>query len=79
MFDWGERSDATSLLGNRRGMVAHALELVGNMIEGEKVAKVAGDRSLHGDRLGNKLRCAALKLVDCAVRFDDSLGGGSIA
>ena len=37
-------------LGDRCGVVAHPLELVGHVVEGEEVAQVARDRLLGRDR-----------------------------
>ncbi len=38
------------LLGDRRGVVAHALQLVRHVVQGEQVAQVARDRLLGRDR-----------------------------
>ena len=64
----GELDDG---LGDRRGMVAHPLELIGHMVEGEQVTQVAGDRVLGGDRHRDEARETALCLVDDRVSTDD--------
>jgi len=67
----GELDDG---LGDRRGMVAHPLELVGHVVEGEQVTQVAGDRVLGGDRHRDEARDPALRLVDDRVAADDVHG-----
>ena len=44
------RRELDDRFGNRGGVVAHPLELVGDMVERQEVAQVAGDRLLGGDR-----------------------------
>ena len=52
-------------------MVAHALELVGHVVEGQQVAQVAGDRLLRRDRDADHARDLALGIVDPNVALDD--------
>ena len=52
-------------------MIAHPLELVGDVVEGEQVAQVAGDRLLGRDGHRDQPRHAALRLVDDRVAADD--------
>ena len=51
-------------------MVAHPLELVADVVEGQEEAQVAGDRGLGRDRPGDQPRDLALHLVDPPVAED---------
>ena len=51
-------------------MVADPLELVGDVIEGQQVAQVPGDRLLRSDGHRDQARHAALGLVDDRVALD---------
>ena len=55
-------------------VIAHPLELVGDVIERQQVAQVAGDRLLRRDRHRDEPRDAALRLVDDRVALDDVEG-----
>ena len=52
-------------------MVAHPLQLVGDVVQREQEAQVAGDRRLGRDRRGDHRRDLALELVDRGVAADD--------
>ena len=64
------RRELASLLGHRRRVVAHPLQLVRHVIEREQEAQVAGDRLLGGDRPRDLGGHRALRLVDPAVADD---------
>ena len=55
-------------------MVAHPLELVGDVVERQQVAQVACDRLLGRDRHRDQARDPALRLVDERVALDDIEG-----
>ena len=52
-------------------MVAHPLELVGDVVERQQVAQVARDRLLGRDRDRDQPRDRPLRLVDDRVALDD--------
>ena len=72
------RRELDDRLGDRRGVVAHPLELVGHVVERQQVAQVAGDRLLGGDRHRDQARDRALGFVDDRVALDDLEGQSGI-
>ncbi len=71
--------ELAGLLGHRAGVVAHALQFVGDAVQGQEEAQVACDRSLRCDRHCHQGRDRTLDLVDLPVRGDHLLGQGCVA
>jgi hypothetical protein len=71
------RGQLARLLGDRRGVVAHPLELVGHVVEREQEAQVAGHRLLGGDGGGDQRGDVALGLVDPAVADDRAVAASA--
>ena len=69
-----EGRQLAGLLGDRRRVVAHPLELVGHVVEREQEAQVAGDRPLGRDGRGDDVGDLDLDLVDAPVADDDRRG-----
>ncbi len=67
-------ADAHRLFGDAHRMVAHALQLVDDELDGDQLAQVARDGRLERHHADAAAADAALQLVDLAVAGDD-LGG----
>ena len=61
------RRELARLLGDRCGMVAHPLEVVGDVVEREQEAQVARDRLLERDRPRDEAGDVALVPVERLV------------
>ena len=72
------RRELAALLRDGRRVVAHPLQLIGDMVEREQESQVTRDRALGGDRCGDHARDLALELVDHAITADDGDARGVV-